>query len=225
LNFIQIVNHVILVRDVPRNVDELGEHIGHPHLRQLLEQFIYEQQNQNVVIGENIPPVEPLTGKVYLYPSAVATYYAPSDLSGIGGMHREIIRASSSWHGGHPRYDCVVVEHDAAQEGFKGLYVARIFCFLSVKHHETVLPCALVQWFSQVDTKPCQDTGMWIVKPDSNHPTSVIHLDCILRGVHLIGVVGNDFLPTWFTCHDSLEAFQSFFVNKFSDNHAHEILF
>ena len=62
LNFIQIVNHVILVRDVPRNVDELGEHIGHPHLRQLLEQFIYEQQNQNVVIGENIPPVEPLTG-------------------------------------------------------------------------------------------------------------------------------------------------------------------
>lgn len=31
-----------------------------------------------------------------VFNSAVATYYAPSDLSGIGGMHREQIQAVSS---------------------------------------------------------------------------------------------------------------------------------
>ncbi|KAF8264141.1 hypothetical protein EI94DRAFT_1594424 [Lactarius quietus] len=30
-------------------------------------------------------------GKITVYPSAVATFYAPSDLSGVGSMRRECL--------------------------------------------------------------------------------------------------------------------------------------
>ena len=36
-------------------------------------------------------------GRVAVYTSAVATYYAPSDLSGTGGMHPEWIQAVQKW--------------------------------------------------------------------------------------------------------------------------------
>ena len=52
---------------------------------------------------------------------AIATFYAPSDLSGIGGMHRERIRATPTWQNGPRRYDCVFVDNDPDIEGFAGL--------------------------------------------------------------------------------------------------------
>ena len=58
--------------------------------------------------------------RINVFHSATSTYYAPSDLSGIGGMHREIIRATPSWKKGPGRYDCVYVERDAELEGFWG---------------------------------------------------------------------------------------------------------
>jgi hypothetical protein len=63
------------------------------------------------------------------------------------------------------------------------------------------------------------------VKPDSDYPTLIIHLDCILRGVHLIGVAGQDFIPKDLTYHNSLDAFQSFYISKYADYHSHEIVF
>ena len=52
---------------------------------------------------------------------------------------------------------------------------------------------------------------------------SVIHLDCIVRAAHLIAVYGNEVVPESLTLHDSLDTFQSFYVNKFIDHHAFEI--
>jgi hypothetical protein len=37
-------------------------------------------------------------GRVAVYNSAVVKFYAPSDLSGVGGMRRECIRAVPSWN-------------------------------------------------------------------------------------------------------------------------------
>ncbi|KAJ7850481.1 hypothetical protein B0H14DRAFT_2306541, partial [Mycena olivaceomarginata] len=59
--------------------------------------------------------------RVHLYNSARAVFYAPSDVSGIGGMHHERIRATKSWYRGPPRYDCVFLEHDKDLAGFRGL--------------------------------------------------------------------------------------------------------
>jgi hypothetical protein len=71
---------------------------------------------------------------------------------------------------------------------------------------------------------------MWIVEPDFNadgEPSlAVVHLDCMLRGVHLIGVAANDFIPIRdFDFSDSLDAFSAFYVNKYADHHAHETVF
>jgi hypothetical protein len=89
--------------------------------------------------------------------------------------------------------------------------------------------CALVEWFSTYSDSPCEDTGLWRVEPDYNmggrRMCSVIHIDTILRSAHLIGVAGPQLLPRHFTYHDSLDAFQLFYVNKYADHHAHEIVF
>ncbi|KAJ6544946.1 hypothetical protein B0H10DRAFT_2386391 [Mycena sp. CBHHK59/15] len=145
-----------------------------------------------------------------MYNSARAVFYAPSDVSGIGGMHHERIRAVNSWYCGPPRYDCVFIEHDPNALGVD-------------------YPCALVHWFSAVGEDPCTDTGMWIVKPDfhGREPgLAVVHIDCLLRGAHLIGVAGKEFVPVHdFDFSDSLDAFEAFYVNKYADHHAHEIAF
>lgn len=162
-----------------------------------------------------------------MYPSAVATYYAPSDKSGIGGMYRERIRSVPRWRGGPERRDCVFVEHDPDSLGFRGLHVARVKLFFKIKHQSVTYPCALVTWFSAIGDAPCPDTGMWMVEPDVDHQgrrvTSVIHLDSILRAAHLIGIAGNYTIPRQLKHTDSLEAFRAFYVNKYIDHHAHEI--
>jgi hypothetical protein len=141
----------------------------------------------------------------------VATYYAPSDDSGIGGMHRSRIRATPSWRMGSARNDCIFAANGSEKDGFRGLFAAQVLHFFSFRHRSILYPCALVQWFIATSDNPCGDTGMWVVKPelDGNQcrVQSIIHLDCIVRGAHLIGVYGEDFLPRDFKYTDSLSAF------------------
>ena len=164
-----------------------------------------------------------------VFHSAVSTYYAPSDLSGIGGMHCERIRATPSWKRGPGQYDCVFIDKDPDLDGFCGLHVARVHLFLSFRFQSITYSCALVQWFSTYGDSPCEDTGLWRVMPDcgagGQRMTSIIHVDAILHMAHLIGVAGSQFLPRTFSFSDSLNAFRLFYVNKYADHHAHEIAF
>ena len=70
---------------------------------------------------------------------------------------------------------------------------------------------------------------MWIVKPDLAKDgipiASVIHLDTIFRAAHLMPVYGNDAVPRYLSSTESLDAFDSYYVNKYIDNHAFEIAF
>ncbi|KIM34925.1 hypothetical protein M413DRAFT_79919 [Hebeloma cylindrosporum] len=70
---------------------------------------------------------------------------------------------------------------------------------------------------------------MWMVEPDfdrtGNRAMSIIHIDSILRGAHLMGVSGTQFIPHHLTFSDTLDAFRSFYVNKYIDHHSHEIAF
>lgn len=174
-------------------------------------------------------PIVSSTLHIKVFHSAASTYYAPSDLSGVGGMHREFIRATPLWKKGPGRYDCVYVEKDTTSDGFLGLLVARVNLFFSFTFQSTVYPCALVQWFSTYGDSPCEDTGLWRVEPDldarGQRMCSVIHIETILRSAHLIGVAGAQRLPKTFTHHDSLYGFKLFYVNKYIDHHAHEIIF
>ncbi|KAG2049687.1 hypothetical protein BDR06DRAFT_861905, partial [Suillus hirtellus] len=52
--------------------------------------------------------------------SASSRFYSPSDLSGIGGMHTEYIRACPQWQNRHACNDCVFISTKPELEGMQG---------------------------------------------------------------------------------------------------------
>jgi len=213
-----------------RTVHELAREIGQPQLLELIRRFLYDQiypdsHLTSADVSLNACPA--FSGVISVSPSAVATYYAPSDPSGVGGMHREQIRATSSWRQGPGRYDCVFINSRPDLEAMRSLDVVRVLLFFSFRSVDVMYPCALVHWFSLVDKERDEDTGMWIVEPevaDDGLPViSVIHLDCIFRAAHLLPVYGNDPIPKTISPHNSLDTFTAFYVNKYADHHAFEI--
>ena len=223
------------VRNLPLTVEGLSVHLNDPHLPNLVRRFLHEQlvQVDADIELDDVPlsdcPVLTNNTKIRVFPSAVAIYYAPSDLSGTRGMFRECIRAVDSWRRGPARHDCVFVQHDPEKPGFRGLYVARVRHFFSICHNKTHFPCALVSWYSTIGTTPCAETGMWKVEPDfdntGNLAMSIIHLDSMVHGAHLMGIAGTTQIPHHLTFDRSLDAFQAFYVNKYIDHHAHEYAF
>ncbi|KAJ7778850.1 hypothetical protein DFH07DRAFT_1033789 [Mycena maculata] len=220
------------VRRYPRNPYDLARQLQIPILPTLLRRFLYAQDHPDSDIALADVPLDDCPDgprKVKVFPSAVATFYAPSDQSGIGGLLRERIRAVRSWRGGAPRYDCIYVEQDAEQPGFRGLLAARVLLFMSFKHDGIEYPCALVTWFSAIGDEPCPDAGMWMVEPDlddhGHRVMDIIHIDAVLRGAHLIPIFGDDFVPRHFKFSDSLDSFKAFYINKYADHHSHEIAF
>lgn len=220
------------MRGYPTNVHELAAALKIPSLPALIRFFLFDQLHPNSEqtgreVGLNRCP--PFNGRVRIFPSAIAIYYAPSDPSGPRGMHRERIRSVRSWRGGRSRRDCVFVSHDESLPGFRGLHIARVHLFFSFSFGQISYSCALVTWFSPVADEPDSDTGMWIVAPDvvSNHtyPMDIISLDSIIRSAHLIGVAGEDYIPREVGPSESLDVFREFYVNKFADHHSHEMVF
>ncbi|KAG1762208.1 hypothetical protein EDD22DRAFT_778730, partial [Suillus occidentalis] len=211
------------------DVRTLSEELELPNFPQLIQEFIHDQAHA----ADPDPPVfDPLSaplflGKVAVFNSAAASFYAPSDLSGVGGMRREYIRALPCWRGGAPQYDCVFVNMDTDTDIMNGLAIARVLCFFSFSHRTSFFQCAVVRWFSHVLDARDPDTGMYVVAPatleDDTPDISIIHIDCIFRAAHLIPLYGSNFLPRAVTSHDSYDVFRSYFVNKYADHHTFEI--
>lgn len=170
-----------------------------------------------------------VTGKISVFSSAVATFYAPSDPSGIRGLRRERIRCTPSWRGRGARRDTAFVVEDQDKPGMKGLRVVRVKLFFSFQHDGTTYPCALVEWFKSFGRRPHADTGMWEIRPEHStgvhRDMSILHLDTFLRGAHLLPIFDNRPLPFGFDYKYTLDLFPSFFVNKYIDHHAHEIAY
>lgn len=141
-------------------------------------------------------------------------------------MRRERIRALPSWRRGPPRYNTVLVSTNHELEGMRGLDAGRVRLFFSFTFEDIEYPCALVDWYDRVADSPDEDTGMWIVKPASGS-SGVVHIDAILRCAHLIPVFGSQYVDRQLklTYSDSLDAFRTYYVNKYADHHMHEIVF
>ncbi|KAG1862695.1 hypothetical protein F4604DRAFT_1882298 [Suillus subluteus] len=190
---------------------ELVDEVNVPHLRRLIQYFLFSQlflndpRNLEDVPAASCPRHE---GGLYVLNSAAATFYAPSDPSGI--------RACPLWCNVSPHNDCVFVNANPDLGGMKGLEVARVKCFFSFKFNWVTYPCALDE-----------DTGMWIVHPsvhnDSTPNFAVIHIDTVYHAAHLIPVYGPDFIADNIEYFHSYDAFHSFYVNEFADHHAFEI--
>ncbi|KAL4256965.1 hypothetical protein AB1N83_009946 [Pleurotus pulmonarius] len=222
------------IRNYPRKLDALGELIGYPQLHELTRRFLYDHLYphalfpSNEIVLEDCPSVY---SKIAVFHSAIATFYAPSDISGIHGMRRERIRSTPDWRGGGERRDCALIVEDQNQSGFGGMSVVRIRLLFSFKHDGITIPCALVEWFKQYGQRPDASTGMWIVRPETTggHRESplltVVHLDTLFRLAHLMPVFNStDPLPDDFEHSYTLDAFKSFYLNKYIDYHAFETL-
>ncbi|KIL58007.1 hypothetical protein M378DRAFT_15867 [Amanita muscaria Koide BX008] len=235
---VQLLKFEYLVPNIPRDVEGVSAWLGIPCLSNLISQFLTRQERAresetdleyHVDAPRPITNLTQYTGKITVYPSAASTFFAPSDKSGLGGMFRERIHAVPVWRNGSARYDCVFVEHEPDLPGFRGLHVGQVYAFFKIKHNREKYPCAVVNWFSTIGDAPCPITGMWKVRRDVDENgeriLDVIHIDTILRSAHLIGIAGDSFIPHELEHTDSLNAFKSFYVNKFIDYHAHEIAF
>ena len=229
--FFQLNPHALQVRKYPRYINDLAMHIGHPQLTELTQRFLFDQLHPNSEVSSNDIELElcpEITGKISVFHSAIATYFAPSDECGLRGMRRERIRSCPLWRKKAPRRDCALVVEDDDKPGMKGMNVVRIQLLFSFQHINKHYPCTLVEWFSTIGRSPDLTTGMWRVKPDVRRHgrlMSVIHLDAFLRGVHLLPIFGSDFLPINFDYTQTLDAFQAYYVNHFADHHAHEMIF
>ncbi|KAH9976908.1 hypothetical protein BJV74DRAFT_879553 [Russula compacta] len=187
-------------------IEALAAHIEQPRFPELLQRFLYDQLNPDADIPvDDIPlhrcPV--FNGQISMYHSAVARYFAPSDLCGAGGMYQEWIRSNPEWHNEH---------------------VQLFFSFMSDRKR---YPCALVEWFIPGD-EPDEDIRMWVVRPEfygnECRTLTIVHLDCIARAAHLLPVFGSSFVLDELCFSDSLDVYRAYFVNNNIDHHCHEFL-
>jgi hypothetical protein len=110
-------NHFSTAKGYGKTLEELSIQLEEPMLREYIRRFLYDQlYPDSELCGMDVPldtcPEVRRSLRVKVFHSAVSTYYAPSDLSGLGGMHRERIRATPSWKRGPARYDCVFIDKD-----------------------------------------------------------------------------------------------------------------
>ncbi|KAF8259052.1 hypothetical protein EI94DRAFT_1774026 [Lactarius quietus] len=135
--------------------------------------------------------------KISVYHSMVVVFYSLSDLCGLHGMCQETIRATP------------------------------LLAIFSFHWMDEYYPCALVHWFTHMGDEPDKVVNMWVVQPDSNldgsPAVSIVHLDSVLHAVHLMPVFGDCMMPMDLTSDQSLDIFQSFYVNKYIDYHTFEI--
>ncbi|KAG1810404.1 uncharacterized protein HD556DRAFT_1428451 [Suillus plorans] len=197
-----------------RNVHALSLELDLPCLPFMIQESIHDQHHSE---DPNPPEFDPATVQVFLgnltiFNSAAASFHAPSDLSGTGGMRREHIRATPSWRVGEPRHDCI--------------FVNMVLCFFSFNYRISYYPCIIVHWYSYVREEHDPNTGMYVITPtttgDDIPDISIIHVNCIFHAAHLIPVYGPDFIPK-ISPHNSYDMFHSYYVNRYADHHAFEI--
>ncbi|KAJ7241483.1 hypothetical protein B0H12DRAFT_1236970 [Mycena haematopus] len=214
-------------RRYPKTVEALAAHIQQPLLPDLLWRFLYEELNGPPDAEAAPVPIDAcpvFAGRITVHHSAIARFYAPSDLGGAGGMYRERIRSNPNWHG-YDRRDTVLV--DVGAPVMHGLVIGRVLLFFSFVFTERVFECALVNWLVPVGATSDPDTGMWVVELERQHgvtTVAIVPVDSIARAAHLIGVYGARALPEDFHFAASLDAFNTYFVNPYADHHMHELL-
>ncbi|EIW77456.1 hypothetical protein CONPUDRAFT_157705 [Coniophora puteana RWD-64-598 SS2] len=214
-----------------RTFQDLADEINVPNIRRLTRRFLYSQLHPNVTLrtARSVPPQDlpNIPDKLRVYDSAVSVFRAPSDLCGSSGLRRERIRSTPVWRGEAARYDTAFIMTQPDVAGIFSMEVARVLAFFSFKHQDIVHPCVVVHWYNWYGDARDDKTGMYMVRPSFNSTGSkhveVLHVDSLVRAAHLLPFFGEQLVPKEMTCHQSLDSFELFYVNRYADHHAFEI--
>ena len=176
----------------PSQLHALAAHIKQPEFPLAFSQFLYKCFHPDIQITPStLEECPTFDGAIKVYHSAVATFYAPSDLSGSGGLRHEWIWSTPCFFG-HPHRDTMFVITDDSQPGMEGMEIGRIQLLFSFQYRRKEFSCALINWFVHADEHN-PDTGMWTVTQECNchrKPTSeVIHIDLIAWVAHLLPIL------------------------------------
>ena len=208
----------------------LAKYINEPGFPSAFKSFLYTLRHPNRPLPKDFETRVTFSGKINVFHSAIARFYAPSDLCGPCGMYRQRIRCNPSWFG-NPRRDTAFVVQDEDLPGMGGMLIARVHLFFSFMDCDVddgeIVQCALVNWFLPASDQRDPDTGMWVVTPEGTRrhpPVQVIPLKSIARGAHLLPKYGIGMLPDYITHVNALDEFQAYFVNLYIDHHCHEFL-
>ncbi len=150
-----------LGRRYPKILDEIGDFIEVPNLSSLVNDYLHD----NAAL-ESLEPNPTFLApdehkRVYVYHSASITFHDPYTPSASDNNIRcEHIRATPSWRGGSPRYDCVFASNDPNTLGLQGLLVGQLKLLFSFSYNSSQHACALVDWFSIHGDQPDEDTGL-----------------------------------------------------------------
>lgn len=213
---------------------ELGAQLGVPDLEFLIQRFIQDQLQRNDYDSSSSDDFldeadVSISERMKVHPIKVARsyFYAPSDPSGKHGLRREYIRADRNWRHSQTRLDCVFLSTDPDIPGMRGMEVARVHMFLAFSHMRKSYSAAVVHRFrreEQIDPI----TGMWIVEKGYNEDGAadfdVVSSECIVRAAHLLPVLDKNPVPNDLVFWQSLDRYERFFVNKYVDHHAFELL-
>jgi hypothetical protein len=90
-----------IAQGYPNMIEALAAHIEQLRFPKLLQCFLYDQLNPDVdILADDIPlhhcPV--FNGQISMYHSAVARYFASSNLCDVGSMYQEWICSNLEWH-------------------------------------------------------------------------------------------------------------------------------
>ncbi|KIK99829.1 hypothetical protein PAXRUDRAFT_131222 [Paxillus rubicundulus Ve08.2h10] len=159
----------------------------------------------------------------------MATFFAPSDLSRIKGMHCKHIRATPLWQHGPACYDTIMgksrdvttilVIMDGSADSINGMDVTWVLCLFSFLSLDKMFLCALVHWYKHISSQPDSATGLWVVHPsfkdDRSHKLSIIHLNSIFCAVHLLPMFSSsDPIHSAVNFHNSLDAFKGYYSDS-----------
>jgi len=223
---------VTIQRQYAKTITTLATDLKQPKLLELIRRFLYNEdkpcipyQGFDVALSECPYP----SSRIHVYHSAACVFHAPSDPSGLGGMRREHIRVTPRWfRTSKPRFDSVFLKCDQLGRPADPFCAARVLLLFSIKYKGIERHCALVHWYEILGEEPDEETGMWIVRNGRQNGIlpnlTVVNIDWIFRAVHLIAVYGATYIPRHLRQHDSLEAFKTYYVNKFADHHVFDYL-
>ena len=229
------VKHYIITEcKYPKFLPELASYIDQPQLPELIRYFLFEQLNTDPDLNPILAPLAnfpQFSGHIHVYHSAIARFYAPSDLCVAGGMYHKLICSNPSWHGEGACCNTVFVMTNPDHDGFWEMCVGRVYLFFSFVYEGVDYHCALVHWFTLVGDSVHEETGQWVVEPKflgdhHNHCKylAVIHVDCITCGALLSPIYGSGHLPDNFHFSTSLDALHTYFVNNYANHHMHEFV-